>query len=277
MTADSDRPAPGPVARGVLAPGAGGERFQLELRHPSPRLAEVVEHYWSVRWSIPAGERHPQHTLPHPCAHLVAEAGGAEIYGVVTGRFTRLLEGAGRVAAIKFRPAAFRLFLRRPMSEITDRRIPIADVFGQDGETFARRLHATADMEDAVATAEAFLTERLPPADPETALFNGVVARIQADRAITRVETVARIAGMGTRTLQRMFADRIGVTPKWVIQRYRLQDAADRLGADQHVDLAALALELGYFDQAHLARAFRAIVGRPPAAYQRHGAGPDEG
>lgn len=270
MTPDPSRD---PIPRGVLQPDAGPERFHLDLRHPTPGLAEIVEHYWRVAWSIPAGEQHPQHTLPHPCAHLVAEERSTLVYGLVTGRFTRMLAGAGHAMAIKFRPAGFRPFLGRPMSELTNREVPVSDVFGAEGDAFARRAFEADGMDAAVAIAEGFLLERLPPPDPELAELNRLVAEIQSDRTITRVETVARRAGVGTRTLQRQFADRIGISPKWVIKRYRLQDAADRLCTDQHVDLASLALELGYFDQAHLARDFRSIVGWAPATYARRAAG----
>jgi AraC-like DNA-binding protein len=54
-----------------------------------------------------------------------------------------------------------------------------------------------------------------------------------------------------------------------VVQRYRLHEAAERLAADEQLDLATLAVELGYFDQAHFARDFKAIVGSPPNRYAR--------
>ena len=73
-------------------------------------------------------------------------------------------------------------------------------------------------------------------------------------RAVEEVGEVADRAGVGTRRLQRLFATYVGVSPK--------------------VDLGFLARELGYFDQAHFARDFRAAVGRPPAAYARGAAGP---
>lgn len=72
--------------------------------------------------------------------------------------------------------------------------------------------------------------------------------------------------GVSLRPLQRHFLRYVGVNPKWVIQRYRLHEAAERLKAGP-VDLASLALELGYFDQAHFTRDFRAIVGMSPGAW----------
>ncbi|MFI9589448.1 helix-turn-helix domain-containing protein [Nonomuraea sp. NPDC052265] len=67
--------------------------------------------------------------------------------------------------------------------------------------------------------------------------------------------------------MQRLFRDYVGIGPKWVIRRFRLHEAAERV--HQGLDLATLAAELGYTDQAHLTRDFTAAVGMPPAAYAR--------
>nr|WP_242594970.1 helix-turn-helix domain-containing protein [Corallococcus exiguus] len=69
--------------------------------------------------------------------------------------------------------------------------------------------------------------------------------------------------------MQRLFNRYVGVNPKWVIQRYRLHEAAERLRETPPPELARLALELGYFDQAHFIRDFRRIVGCTPAGYAR--------
>ena len=53
-----------------------------------------------------------------------------------------------------------------------------------------------------------------------------------------------------------------------MIQRYRLFEAAERLTSGE-ADGAMLAQELGYFDQAHFIRDFKAMVGKPPQAYAR--------
>jgi AraC-like DNA-binding protein len=74
--------------------------------------------------------------------------------------------------------------------------------------------------------------------------------------------------GLGVRALQRLFREYVGVTPKWVIQRYRLFEAAERLSAGD-ADGAVLAHALGYFDQAHFIRDFKAMVGKPPLAFAR--------
>ena len=71
---------------------------------------------------------------------------------------------------------------------------------------------------------------------------------------------------MSPRTMQRLFRRYVGVSPKWVLQRYRLHEAAERIAAGEQ-DLARLGLDLGYFDQAHFIKDFKSLVGRSPAEY----------
>lgn len=70
------------------------------------------------------------------------------------------------------------------------------------------------------------------------------------------------------RTLQRLFPRLVGVSPLWVIRRRRLQRVAERMDGDTDGNLAELASELGFADQAHLTREFRRVIGRPPGAYR---------
>jgi len=88
---------------------------------------------------------------------------------------------------------------------------------------------------------------------------------------LTRVEQLVERTGMSPRALQRLFREYVGVTPKWVLQRLRLHEAAERM-IDGAGDWASLALDLGYFDQAHFIADFRKLVGTTPAEYARaHG------
>jgi AraC-like DNA-binding protein len=272
MSAPSDRVVSrlGPGrSRGVLDLEAGSRWFDATQHSPPPDLAELVEHCWIVRWDLRGREAYQQHTLSNASVHLVVEPGRTRIQGVVTGRFTRLLEGAGRAFGVKFRPAGFRPFLGSAVSALADRTLPVSAVFGAGGEATAARIEAENDDTRVVEMAQELVRAHLPEADPNVPALNGIVALIVAERSITRVDDVVERAGIGKRSLQRLFSEYVGVSPKWVIQRYRLHEAVERLDAGEHVNLAQLALELGYFDQAHFVRDFKALVGRPPSAYAR--------
>jgi len=101
------------------------------------------------------------------------------------------------------------------------------------------------------------------------AMLNQLVERAATDPQLTRVQDLAQLAGVSPRQLQRLFAQYVGVSPKWVIARYRLHEALALLQRGEAQPDAELALRLGYFDQAHFVRDFQRMVGQPPAAYVR--------
>lgn len=250
----------------------GEQRFHLDLRQAPEDLREIVEHLWIVRWDLRGLPPYPQHTLPHPAVHLVVEPDEALVYGVTRGRFTRVLADAGWAFGIKFMPAGFHPILRAPVSALTDRRVAVASILGDGGEGLVRRIRGEDTDAGRTELALSFVRERLIGEDPRVAAINRVVAAIESDSDLLRAERLADRLGTPLRTLQRQFREYVGVGPKWVIQRYRLHEAAERLASGGAVDLADLALELGYFDQAHLARDFRATTGSTPAEYARRNA-----
>lgn len=256
------RPAVGPP-RGLLArPGGEGEHVRVA---PAPVLAPWIAHFWSVRWDRTTPLE--VETLPHPTTHLVVEHGRMEVRGVSTRRFVRTLVGRGHAFGIKLRPATLTaLWVHGTLRE---ERAPITRLFGREAAGWARALDAAPNLEAALAIAEPFLAARLRELPAENASLRDLVERMERDRGLTSVEDVAHLAGVTPRTLERRFRAHVGLGPKWVLKRYRLHEAAARLLAPRPPTLARLARELGYFDQAHFTRDFRAMVGRPPSALVR--------
>jgi AraC-like DNA-binding protein len=253
--------------RGVLRQHLDG--LIEHVRHaPARELAPFVEHYWRVRWDLEDHPAQTQETLPHPNVHLVVEHGQARIWGVHGGRFVRVLDGRGLVFGVKFRAGGFQPFLGRPVSALADAWLPITAVLPGSG-TFERDVLGADTMEELAAAADRHLLAHLPPPDPQVARVGALVARVAADPALYSVQTLATEAGVTVRTLQRLFGRYVGVSPKWVINRYRLHEAIEHVQSGRTVAWAELALALGYFDQAHFIRDFTHLVGHPPAAYAR--------
>lgn len=255
------------MARGVLYPGRHVQVVETARHDPAPDAARFVELYWHVRWRVDAP--HDSKVLSYPSVHLVFEEPEPKIYGVVRDLFVRRLEGEGQVLGVKFHPGAFRPFADGPVSAFTDRIVPAAEVFGPEVAEAGRAIMAKRDTADLAGLAEEFVRARLPEPDPVAEDVAGMVERISARPDLFRVDQAAEALHVSTRTLQRLFAEYVGVSPKWVMRRARLQEAATRADAGDAVDWAALARDLGYFDQAHLVRDFTATVGVPPARYAR--------
>ncbi|MEU1689406.1 AraC family transcriptional regulator [Micromonospora sp. NPDC005707] len=262
-------------SRGILDPGRLLRRVRFRRLLPAPALHPWVEHYWLVDWTLT--EPFDQRIVPHPAVNVVfqAQAGGpehGELTGVDTGLFTVTLHGTGRVTAVKFRPGGFRPFWRRPVSELTGRRLPLPAGPPPAGAAptgpFAAGPVCPGTDEERCRRLDDLLTAWQPAPDPLTAEATALVEEIRADRAVLRVDDFARRHGVSTRRLQRLFLDHVGVGPKWVIRRYRLQEAIEQAAAGP-LDWSRVAADLGYADQAHLVREFTAVAGVSPAAYAR--------
>ena len=109
----------------------------------------------------------------------------------------------------------------------------------------------------------------LPEEDEQIERIHTIIDHIHHDRDIIRVEQVREWFQMSPRSLQRLFKQYVGVSPKWVIRLYRPQNAAEMLeGLDQQ-DVLQLAMDMGYYDQSHFIRDFKAVIGKTPEVYMK--------
>lgn len=265
----------------------------------SPALDPFVERYWAVRWDRTGLPPFRSEVLSHPGVNVSLEAGTAPrfghampavlLHGVVGRRFVVDLVGTGRVVAAKFRPGGF--------TAMTGLRVPTAAVRAVTAAPWLDGGRAGAasgllaalgtpgtgpggegcawDGRDDAEVAGLLDTALLPGAREPDATYEDLrvlLGRMLADRTLVRVDQVAAEAGVGVRTLQRLFARYVGTGPKALLALYRMQDAvaaidAGLVGGPDGDDLAALAADLGWFDHAHFCREFREVVGTTPSAY----------
>lgn len=268
----------------MLHPAEGRDVYDTgRLPVPAP-LDLVVRYYWWVTWRRPVATSFEQRVLSHPVTHLTVEDAdggrlhgldvpGTLLHGVVTRVFTVELPPAGRVAAVAFQPGGLAALLGTDVRHLTDRVVPAGAVLGPWCDDLGRDVLAVTDearRRDLVAAHLGHVLEARLDAVREDAAYRLVreAVRLMRDRELVAVADVAERLAVSPRTLQRWFARYVGVSPLWVLRRYRLQDAAAAIDAGQGHDLAGLATSLGFADHAHLARAFTAVVGVPPSRYR---------
>lgn len=239
----------------------------------SPVLSGFLDHFWMSAWDLRGGEPYVHESLPDPCIHLVIEAGNSRIVGVSSGKVSHRLEGVGRLFGVCFKPGGFYSYLEAPVVQITNNTLPLRSVFGDEGDALAEAILAEPEDPMRVLIAEAFFAARLPAPDTNLALLNRMIDCIIADRGIAKVGDLASRFSVHQRTLQRLFNRYVGIHPKSVIHRYRLQDAAEQLARRtqdrQPTSLPEVALSLGYADQSHFTNDFRTVVGSTPAAFSQ--------
>lgn len=277
MTGGTTRSGPRPTdpidrahLTGVSRPSPPIHRYA-----PSAHLTDLVDRYWIPVWSLT--EPSTQSTLQHPVCLVVVSDTYARLYGVARGRSSVTLEGEGWAVGTMLTPAAGRLVLGRSVAELTDTWIELADVLPDrrpdDGLVAGVRAAMAGDPRDpgahlaAIARVEAWLETHLPVDEPGL-LVNRLVGWLRDHPEVSRVDEVARELGLTERSLQRLVEQRIGLSPKWLLQRRRLHDAVEALKAGT-TGLADVAARLGYTDQAHFTHDFRTVTGMTPGEYLR--------
>jgi AraC-like DNA-binding protein len=271
MTAEVEQvfdPEAGP-ARGLLKPPPQEGKFRHSRRNPSPDLACFIEHYWTVSLDLRGLEPYMTETLPHPNVQVVFEEGKSAVAGVQTSKFTRLLEGRSQVFGIKFKPGGFYPFLKASVSSLTDCTVPVNSIFGTDADALETVLLSPCEEDEKLKAANEFFHACIPEPDKTIGLAGQLVTRIFQEADIKTVDDLVSRTGIGKRSLQRIFNEYVGISPKWVIRRYRLHELVERIKSGESLDWVNLALELGYFDQSHLINDFRSIIGYSPIRYQK--------
>jgi AraC-like DNA-binding protein len=279
-------------SRGILDPWLLRQRVAFARYPPTPALDGLVDRFWAVRWDLPDGTAHRQEVLTHPSVNLSVgtpdartgrTAPEAKVTGVATDLVDRELAGRGWTVAAMTTVGGFGAFVDEPVSSLVGRAVDVDAVPGLDGGALVGAVTgaggATGDPDDGgreparVAVLARLLEELVDAADPSRvgqAREVAAVARIaETDREVRRLDDLAARAGVTPRALQRLFARHAGVSPTWVLRRYRLLEAAEAVRAGERVVWADVASALGYADQAHLVREFRAALGRTPEAYAR--------
>ncbi len=244
------------------------QHYELTRYLPSDDIAPFVENYWIANWDLTDAEPYIQGNLPQPCQNILINPNSKSgIFGIQTGKFSYKFEGRGRIFGIKFWPGAFYTFYKKPVKNLADRLIPIADTFGASDKELEQELLATTNFSEITHHIENILRKQSPLLDSKAIEVRKVVEYIEQNRDIVSVSMLAEVFSHSPRTLQRLFDVYVGMSPKWVIDRYRMREAVAELNDNASISIVELSNRLGYFDQAHFTKAFSKLVGYPPSRY----------
>jgi AraC-like DNA-binding protein len=221
---------------------------------PSPALRPYVECYWTVH-AVRDCPAYP--VLPDGCADLLfTGARELQLVGSMTAAQNVALAKGAETLGVRFRPAMAALFVRAPWEKVTDR---IVDAEGT--RALADQLQQPIGR---IAAIENWLhMERDPgPVQKMTDWFS---------KSPIRIDELSRQAGLSPRQLRRVFLAETGLTPKYLCRVLRFRRAVQQMSSLlPQPDFAALALDMGYYDQAHFINEFRQFSGHTPAAWQIH-------
>jgi AraC-like DNA-binding protein len=240
-------------------------------RPPGPALAPWIECYWTIRATDAPSV--PNRVLPDGCSDIILGLGdvsGPVAIGPMRTAEVFPLTGVVDFFGIRFHPGCALPFLGLPLSEITDARVPLDTLWGDD-----TRLLADVAPEVRVAHAEQLLTERLRRwmrgRRADEPLASRAIALLRQARGGASIAAVASALGVGERRLERAFDRSVGLSPKVFGRVLRLRRAIRQIRSVTSGGAApswtAVAFNAGYADQPHLIREFRALAGVTPAQY----------
>ncbi len=240
---------------------------------PNAALRPYVSCYWALRTAAgPAANR----VLPDGCVDLLFDLGAASgasnapatFVGPMTRPLALTLPRGVDLFGVRFRPGAGAAFLALGLAPLRDRSPDLDDLWGgRAGSRLAEALAETADPAERVRVVDRALLGRLGHARAPHPKVRAAVEALR--RGEPRVAGLSAELGLGERQLQRLFLEHVGVGPTFFRRIVRLQALLSALPAAAERGWARLALDLGYADQAHLARDVRAMSGVSPTALGR--------
>ncbi len=203
------------------------------------------------------------------------EYGHAVLSGARSNCFTIDCNQQERVVGVQFRPGGAFPFFRMPVSTLEDASFDMMDLWGDAAAWVRERVLAEATPQAMLQTLKECLVERLTFAagrrsnirnEPHPAVLY-MAGELDVCDSPTRVSTVTARIGMSQRRLAQLFHEQVGVSPKTFHRVRRFQHTLRRIGGQRCVDWADVAIECGYYDQAHLSHDFRLLAGMTPSAY----------
>lgn len=219
---------------------------------PRPRLSDFVACYWFLE-TAESENSSTYRVLPDGCVDLIFD-NGASADGIFVGGMTKAvavsLPPRARFFGVRFRPGGARPFVNFSLKEIIDAKANLADVWRNCDAEFSDVMR-NADAKRQINAVEKFLIEKLASAEFPNSKIQAAVALIHSRNGNCSINSVSEKLGTSRQHLNRIFGEAVGLSPKTFTRIVRLRAALRLFRRSPVKDWAFLALESGYYDQAH--------------------------
>ena len=252
-------------------------RTTISICRPAP-LTRILDHLWHCDGVI-ADRRErvlPDGTFELVLAlgprHRIVDDGGTVLLPATVFRGLRsqpyVLDHPDRcdTLGIVLTPTGAYALLARPLCEVGERLLDVRDLIGGDADELAERCAGTRRVADRFALVVRWMTTRLARSKAPDPAIAWMAAQIERGGSEQRVGMLRKETGLSKARLVATFREQIGVRPKLYARLVRFRRVLDRLKHGEE-KLADVALEAGYYDQAHMNAEFRALAGISPTEF----------
>lgn len=245
---------------------------------PRPILRPHVAGILAYRESFARGGDVIERVVPDGAVRLAFNLGDAPVVAGVRSATAEAIGAASRATlvglggevhgiAVTLRAGSVAAVLGAPAAEIAGTAVPLDTLWARAGDELFARLQESGDDARRAALVQDFLERRLARYGDTPIPGTQAALRCVALSASQRVGDMAAALGIGERRLQQLFHAEVGLTPRRLRRLVRLHGCLRRLRNDPAPAWAQLALDCGFYDQAHLVKEFRELCGVTPGDY----------
>jgi AraC-like DNA-binding protein len=251
--------------------------MSYQIYYPCEPLRPYIENYWTLQ---------TDHELYHQFvvdgqADLLLNYGSAYERGPLYSTGEKLtasnldgqrqyplkIQQTGNIdlIGVRFRVGGLAAFTTIPVFQISNLTVDLRAVFGRSEDDLQLALYHQPD-ERRVELLNRFFMGRLLVRDAHR-LTDRIADRVRQMGGTIAIPTLSREFGYSPRTLDRLFGQYYGFSPKFYARIVRFQQALRRI--KRGGSLTEIGLDLGYYDLAHFSREFSAFSGQAPDHYRR--------
>ncbi len=250
--------------------------MELAQRPPHPALSAHVRNLAGWREK----ERAPVRRRELPGGRIVLVISFGPSMDVDGRRFTSFTGGLHDAPALTehdgeshgvqayLTPLGARRLLGLPMGELTGQVVELEDLIGAEAGELAERVYEALGWPARLDLLEREIARRVIDAPAPPPGLEHAWRRLMETRGALPIGALAEELGWSRRHLAARFREEIGLPPKALARLLRFERAATRLRMPDPADLGRIALDCGYYDQAHFNRDFKAFAGSTPTEYR---------
>lgn len=243
---------------------------------PNTLLSPYIETYWTTVGFEKEAKLFK--VLPDGCVDILFSFELSKRLGVesfsqnIIGTMTTYIEDSYSdkidMLGIRFRPAGFTAFTKIPIYEFTDRRINLFLVESLFDESFYAELPSKETAEERIQYIESYFIRNLKNIfQPESQIVYAVGLIRQTKGQLSLAE-VASKSCLSLRHFERKFKATIGISPKTFSKITKFKHTISYLEKYSNANLLDVAINCGYYDQAHLIKDFKSLSGNAPSHFK---------
>lgn len=265
-----------PRWEGIILTGLGfsDHRISVFSTDPIPELKDYIESIWYMRWNLPEKNEIQCIQVPNPCAKFVALQQKEITYAPLIVGTRQLsmffkLQGSGETVGIDFKPGGLYPFLGFSMSNWPIEGIK-ADQFIDDIPKPPQEEWTEISLYYWIKNVQECFYTKLKQCVVNN--YNNIfpIVNYSLSSEFKNVEDMAKSFGTSLRSLQRIFQNEVGVTPRDLIRINRFNEAIRNISENDFKSFAEVALKSGFFDQPHMINEFQKLVDSTPARFRRY-------